>query len=98
MTIDRLYEIADETDDGSYDIPKVCEGLPKTNRADLTAFLLLDKIFPGLTDIVAAAEHDQIYLGIPLDDFAKLVTEDQARVLFHYFGLFIDEDSLAMFV
>ena len=98
MTVDRLYEIADETPPENLDVQAVMSGLPITGRADLASFLLLDRICPGSVSILAAAGHDQVWLGIPLDVFAKAATEEQARVLFHHYGIFIDEDALAMFV
>lgn len=33
-----------------------------SNRPDLHAFMLLDKIQPGTQDIVSAAAHDEFYL------------------------------------
>lgn len=98
MTVDRLYEISDEEPPENIDVQAVMNGLPITGRADLASFLLLDRICPGRLSILAAAEHDKVYLQIPLDLFAKQATEAEVRVLFHHYGIFIDEDSLAMFV
>ncbi len=37
---------------------------PLSRRPDLCAFLLLDKLYPGIVNIIAASEHDEIYLDI----------------------------------
>lgn len=53
------------------------ESLP-SKRKDLCAFILLDRLVPRGVDIVAGAEHDEIYLDISLDDLAasKATKED----------------------
>lgn len=47
-------------------------------RPDLHAFILLDRLFPSDngSDIVSAAEHDEIYLGIEHSDLLKLSEEN----------------------
>lgn len=49
---------------------------PPSNRADLCAFLLLDKLLPEKGDIVSAAEHDEIYLAVDCDELAKVSTQE----------------------
>ena len=53
------------------------ESLP-SKRPDLCAFMLLDKLVPNTRDMIAGAEHDEIYLDISLDDLieAKATKED----------------------
>lgn len=48
-----------------------------TNRPDLHAFILLDKLLPGKRDIIEAAEHDEIYISTNLDKLAEVITEEQ---------------------
>ncbi|MEX3983956.1 hypothetical protein AB4Y45_33765 [Paraburkholderia sp. EG287A] len=48
---------------------------PPTTRPDLCAFLLLERLAPGDTDIVSAAEHDEIYLSTECDKLAAVATE-----------------------
>jgi len=49
-----------------------------TTRPDLHAFILLDKLIPGSkTDIISAAEHDEIYISTNLDKLAEVITEEQ---------------------
>ena len=70
-----------------------------SNRADLHAFNLLDKLVPGHLDIVAAAEHDQIWLEVSPKELSKVATEEQIIELIRC-GVFYDSenDSLSMFV
>lgn len=68
-----------------------------SNRPDLHAFLLLDSLLPGSTDMVSAAEHDEIFLDVELDQLAATaITEEQVRDLVRC-GVRISEDSLCMF-
>lgn len=71
-----------------------------SNRPDLCAFLTLDRLAPGKQgDIVTAAEHDEIWLDIDLEDLAANATEDDILLLVRC-GVRLDSDveSLAMFV
>lgn len=54
---------------------------PPTARPDLCAFLLLDRLVPGDTDIVSAAEHDEIYLATDCDKLAAAATEADVLTL-----------------
>lgn len=49
----------------------------RSKRPDLHAFMLLDELCPGEKDIVSAAEHDEIFLAVEVEDLAKVITEDQ---------------------
>ena len=70
-----------------------------TTRPDLHAFLLLDKLFPGTSNMVAGAGHDEIYLDLDADELAEIATESQLIEL-HRCGVLYssDGDSLGMFV
>jgi hypothetical protein len=70
-----------------------------SNRADLHAFNLLDRLLPGDRNIVSAAEHDQIWLEVTPEELAKVATEAQILELVRC-GVHFDRDtdSLAMFV
>lgn len=73
---------------------------PSTTRHDLFAFLLLDALLPSSNeDIVACAEHDQIWLDIDLEKFAEIATEDDIVNLMRC-GVWLDAytGSLSMFV
>jgi len=69
-----------------------------SNRPDLHCFLVLDWMFPGTTDMIDAAEHDEIYLEPNALEFLRKVTEEQLIDLIRC-GLRYDEsiDSLCMF-
>ena len=70
-----------------------------SQRPDLHAFLLLDRLLPGTSDIVASAEHDEIWLDADPEKLAEIVTKDQWIELMRC-GVRYDDDieSLAMFV
>jgi hypothetical protein len=69
------------------------------HRADICAFLLLDKLLPRNRDMIQAASHDEIFLDANLEELAKVATEDDILMLtrcgVHYDS---DTDSLSMFV
>lgn len=48
-----------------------------SNRPDLHAFILLDKLVPGNSDIVSASEHDEFYLDIDIQKLEQVITEEQ---------------------
>ncbi len=52
-----------------------------SQRPDLHAFLLLDKLVPGTEDMVSYATYDEINLSVEPKDLAKVATEDQLRDL-----------------
>jgi len=92
MTVDALYALfeLDETPEGN-EVPQLSE------NPQLHVFLLLDQLLPGQSSVVAAVQHDQIFLSAPLDRLAPVISRDQVIDLMQH-GVFIDEDSLAMFV
>lgn len=47
------------------------------NRRDLNAFVLLDRLVPGKSDMVACAEHDEITLEVSPEELAPEVNEGQ---------------------
>lgn len=69
-----------------------------STRPDLCAFLLLDKLVSGNSDIVAAAEHDEIFLETSAEDVFLVATEDDIITLIRC-GVRYDKenDSFAMF-
>jgi hypothetical protein len=79
---------------------------PRHPRPDLCAFLMLHDVVPAkphnlgyLSDMVAGAEHDEIWLDTDCGAFATVATDDLIRDLVRC-GVRYDEDvdSLAMFV
>jgi hypothetical protein len=68
----------------------------RSKRPDLHAFLLLDELLPDDGDIVAAAEHDEIFLAPNPEDLARVATKEQIIELIRC-GVRLSDDSLAMF-
>jgi hypothetical protein len=96
MNMDDIKAVF-ESHDGEYlKFDRVENKLSK--RPDLHAFLLLDQILPGDSDIVSAAEHDEIFLDIELDDLADAgITNYQVRDLVRCGVRVSDFDCLCMF-
>jgi len=69
---------------------------PVSKRSDLHAFVMLDRWFPGESDIVVHAEHDEIWLDIT-DEQANTLTDDQLQELVRC-GVRHDGSGLCMFV
>lgn len=69
-----------------------------SNRPDLHAFILLDKLIPGNSDIISASEHDEFYLDIDVKDLEKVITDGQVLDLVRC-GIRYDTsyDCLSMF-
>lgn len=66
---------------------------------DLAAFNKLNALCPGRGDIVACAEHDEIWLNTDCEKLAEVASEEDVREL-RRLGVMYDEgtDSLHMFV
>lgn len=50
---------------------------PRSQRPDLHAFLLIDELCPGKTNLISASEHDEFYLAITLDELCEKINETQ---------------------
>ncbi len=48
-----------------------------SNRPDLHAFLLLDRLVPGSRDIVSGSGYEVIYLATDVKKLARVITEEQ---------------------
>lgn len=97
MTTDHLISLFTKHEDEFLEHDRIAS--PLSRRADLHAFILLDRLVPGPRDMVAAAEHDQIWLDVSLEDLAaSAITEEQVVELVRC-GVMVDEDtdSLSMF-
>lgn len=94
--MENIEAVFDKFDDEFLKFERVENRL--SNRPDLHAFLLLDKLVPSDRDMVSNASHDEIWLEVDLEALvAAGITEDQIRDLVRC-GIRIDEDSLCMFV
>lgn len=72
---------------------------PLNSRPDLCAFLLLHKLVPGQSDMVAAAGHDEIYLEVNVEKLAAAATPADILTLVRC-GVMFDRETegLSMFV
>lgn len=44
-------------------------------RPDLCALLLLDRLIPGTGNIIAASEHDELFIDVGCDKLARVAVE-----------------------
>lgn len=107
MTLDEMIEIYDDYSENSdlNDFDEMPESEKLHRKADLHAFLLLDKIFERMdsqenktTDIIQAAEHDAIYLSHDLDNIAETITKEEIISLAKAGVCFSEYDGLYMYV
>lgn len=90
-----IKEILEKHDDEFLKFKHVQNKL--SNRPDLHAFLLLDKLVPGDRDIVMSAEHDQIWLAVDPIELENAATEEQIVDLCRC-GIIYDEDTDSLFL
>lgn len=95
MTTEQLVEVFEKY--GEDEFLKGDSVERKTAREDLAAFTILDRLVQGGGDIVAAAEHDQIWLGIDLDALAAAATELDIVTLIRL-GVLLDSDTESLFM
>lgn len=71
---------------------------PRHHRPDLCAFLMPDEAVPGEfgRDMVSGAEHDLVFLGVDVEELAKVATDDLIRDLSRC-GVRFEDSWLEMF-
>lgn len=96
INLDRFWE---DNQDHSHRFEEILPERRFSNRKDLHAFVLLDRLVPGTWDMVSSAEHDEIWFEVSPDDLLKVATEDDLLDLIRC-GVFYDDDieALSMFV
>lgn len=106
MTREELEAMFDE--EGEFDgeflaFNKIA--VKSTNRPDLHAFILLDKLVSSEAhnlgyghDMVQGAEHDEIFLDVDLDKLAAVITPEQVLELIRCGVRLWEGESLAMYV
>jgi len=70
---------------------------PRHERPDIAAFLLLHKLVPASSDMVSAAEHDQIWLEVDPEKLAEVASESDVLELVRC-GVMFEDEGLSMFV
>jgi hypothetical protein len=71
---------------------------PMSQRPDLHAFMLLDRLVPGSQDIVSHSTHDEFYLSFDPSALAAVATEEDIHDLVRCGVRYNEEyDALCMF-
>ena len=98
MDVEELRELFRKNVDGDEFLEFDRVELKRSSRPDLHAFITLDRMVGGSGDIIAAAEHDVIYLDISISELAKVVYETDIIDLIRC-GVLLDEgnDYLMMY-
>jgi hypothetical protein len=65
------------------------------HRPDMCAFLYLEKLVPGKGDMIACAEHDQIWLDVDCEKLAEVATEDDIKYLIRC-GVWYESDTSSL--
>ncbi len=91
--IEEIEKLFEKHDDSEYLNFKRVENKLSLRR-DLHAFIMLDRLFPGIVDIVSSSEHDIIWLDVSSEDIVTL-SEDQIIELIRC-GVRFDEESLTI--
>ena len=100
MTIEELEAIFEEENTAEYKDAQYLkfENIKNklSNRPDLHAFLLIDKLVPSDSDIIGAAEHDEFFINVDLEDLAKALTKEDVLDLIRC-GARIEYGSICFF-
>lgn len=95
MTFKEVYDKYSEEE--YLEFNRIPNAYRLSNRPDLHAFMLLDRLIPGQSDIVSAAEHDEFFLDIDQFDLESVATEDQMLQLIRCGVRPSEHGCLAMF-
>lgn len=95
MTYDELNELFDKHNSEFLEFDKV--EIKLSNRPDLHAFLLLDRLVPSKMKIVSGADYDEIWLEVTPTQLAEVASEQQIIELIRC-GVRLSDCSLKMFV
>jgi isochorismate hydrolase len=88
MEQENLHQFFEDNNDEFLKFDRVENKL--SSRADLHAFLLLDKLVPGESDIVGSADHDEIFLETDVEELLKVATDEQL-IEIHRCGILYNE-------
>lgn len=91
MTTEEIIALFEKHDDLYLEgLGEAGRELGPTKRQDLNAFLLLERLLPGEGDMISAAEHDEFFLDVDLEELAKVATEEDVKTLIRC-GVCLDE-------
>ncbi len=95
MTVDEMAALFEKHNEEFVRFERI--SVPRHPRPDLHAFLLLHELDPNSCHMVAAAEHDEIYLEVDPERVATKITEDQVLELVRC-GVRFGDTCFCMFV
>ncbi len=75
LTLDEVIELFDKNNDehGKFELIKN----KFSKKHDLHGFILLDKLLPDVNnDIIGDSGHEEFYIGVDMDEFSKVATEE----------------------
>lgn len=73
MNLSKFWE---ENDDHSHRFEEIPASRRFSNRPDLHAFNLLDRLVPGTTEMIRWSRSDEVFLGVDITDLTKVATEE----------------------
>lgn len=105
MTLEDLPEFFEEHGDEFLRFERVDPFKKLSNRPDLHAFLVLDRLMEnvlgsnGGEDIISSTSHDEIWISVDVEKLLTVISDEELIDL-HRCGVRYDEqyDSLCMFV
>jgi len=95
MTIEEMAELFEKLGNKSNGEYLKFERIEKklSRRPDIHAFILLDQLSPKPgRDMVAAAKHDEVWLGVDVGEVAAAITREQVVDLYRC-GISYDEET-----
>jgi hypothetical protein len=92
MTEIEVIEFFKNREEESFNFTDIPESRRLSKRRDLNGFLLIDKLVPNSEEfIIAASEHDEIYISHSLEEIGKNATEEDL-LDFMRCGFFLNDD------
>jgi len=97
MNREEIIEVFKTHDDEYASFDKIKGKL--SSRPDIHAFILLNLMVPGKTDMITSSGHDEIYLDVEIDELVEEnATKNQIIDLIRCGVILEDEDYLLMMV
>lgn len=92
----RLHDLFEKHEDEYLRFERIIN--PPSNRKDLCAFLLIDKLYPSTSDIVSCAEHDQFWIDPGAANVLDAVATEEDVIFLRRCGTcFNDDEGLYFF-